>query len=94
MDDITIEEEKNNNSNSLELKELIQRNINLSQKTLDLTVYIKKYIFFQKVFAWIKFFVILVPIVLAIVYMFPIFRSISNQFQGFDDFLKQAYSIN
>jgi hypothetical protein len=80
-------------SNS-DLKKLIEKNINLNQEVLDLVVYIKKYIYFQKVISWVKILVIAVPIVLAILYLTPIFRDISVQFNGFDNFLRQIYSIN
>ena len=73
---------------------MIEKNINLNQEVLDLVVYIKKYIYFQKVISWVKILVIAVPIFLAILYLTPIFRDISVQFNGFDNFLRQIYSIN
>lgn len=80
-------------SDRLKLEQLIQKNINLSQRVLDLTIYIKKYIFFQKIFGWIKFVVIMIPIILGILYLLPFFQSMAGEFQNLSDLLKQLHSI-
>jgi hypothetical protein len=80
--------------NNSDLKKLIEKNIDLNQEILDSVVYIKKYIYLQKIISWVKIFVIVVPIILAALYLAPIFKDISVQFNGFDNFLKQVYSIN
>ncbi len=89
-----IEKGENSQINNSDLKKLIEKNISLNQEILDLVTYIKKYIYVQKVFSWIKIFVIAIPIIIAILYFIPVFQDISVQFNGFDNFLKQAYSIN
>lgn len=89
-----IKKGDNSQINNSDLKKLIEKNINLNQEVLDLVTYIKKYIYLQKVFSWIKIFVVVVPIIIAALYLVPIFKDISVQFNGFDNFLRQVYSIN
>ncbi len=73
------------NDNNPELLDLIKENLKISQEILDLTKYIKKYVFWQKIFSWLKFFLILVPLIFAIIYLPPFLENISYSFQEFVD---------
>ncbi len=94
LEEEIIKKENNSQINNDDLKKIIEKSIDLNQEILDSVMYIKKYIYFQKIFSWIKIFIIAIPIILAILYFIPIFRDISVEFNGFDNFLKQIYSIN
>ncbi len=85
------EEEKNTEENDelgeffekgIELNDLVRENIKVSQEILSLTKYIKKYIIWQKIFSWIKLFLIVVPIVLAFIYLPPVLKDFSESVQG------------
>ena len=59
-----------------ELKQMIETNIALSQEILGLAIYIKKYIVWQKIFAYLKLLIIIIPIILAVVYLPPFFKTL------------------
>jgi hypothetical protein len=81
---------ENNNENSEEytesykkedIEELIGQNLELSEEILRLTKYIKKYVFWQKIMGWLKFFLIAIPIALAIIYVPPFLEKAMNSLQ-------------
>lgn len=85
------EEEKNTENNEelgeffekgLELNDLVRENLKVSQEILSLTKYIKKYIVWQKIFSWIKLFLIVIPIILAFIYLPPFLKDFSASIQG------------
>jgi len=63
-----------------DLKQMLQANIALSQEILGVAIYIKKYIVWQKIFTYLKLLIILVPIILAVIYLPPFFRDIYQTF--------------
>jgi hypothetical protein len=66
----------------LELNNLIKENIKVSQEILELTKYIKKYVVWQKIFSLMKLFLIIIPIILAFIYLPPVLKSFSESIQG------------
>ena len=94
VEEEAFKEEKGSKINNSDLKKLIEKNIDLNQEILDSVIYIKKYIRLQKVFSFLKVAIIIIPIIIAALYLTPIFKDISVQFNGFSNFLKQMYSIN
>lgn len=60
--------------NNEDLRQLLETNIALSQDILKTAVYIKKYIIWQKVLFFLKLIIILVPIILAVIYLPPFFQ--------------------
>ncbi|MDD3711810.1 MAG: hypothetical protein PHP37_04385 [Patescibacteria group bacterium] len=68
-------------SNDLILFNLLKENLKVSREILDLSRYIKKYILWQKVIFWFKFVVILIPIILALIYLPPFLRGAFSSFQ-------------
>ncbi len=85
--------QKTDKVNQADLQGLLEKNIKLSEQILDLTLYIKKYIIWQKIFSWLKIIVILTPIIFGIIYLVPYFKDFSSQVQNFSDLMKQSYSI-
>ena len=67
-------ENKQNQQNKEEadLEKLLKQNLTISQEILDISRYIKKYVFWKKVIGLVKVFIILVPIILGIIYLPPI----------------------
>lgn len=51
------------------LKNLLERNLALSQEILGLAKYAKSYIRWLKIFSWLKVLIIVIPIVLGIIYL-------------------------
>jgi hypothetical protein len=74
------EENKTEDNNEV-LIELMRENLKTSREVLRLGVYIKKYIVFQKIFFWFKLVLILVPVILAIVYLPPFLKGAFSSFQ-------------
>lgn len=65
----------------LELHDLVEENLKVSQEILKLTKYIRKYIVWQKILSWIKLFLIIVPLILALTYLPPFLSGFSSSFQ-------------
>lgn len=74
---------------------LMQESLKTNQEVLKLSRYIKKYIVWQKIFFWFKFVLVLVPIILAIVYLPPFLRGAFGSFQSlsgsFNSIIENAY---
>lgn len=52
-----------------QMEKMVQENLKTSQETLERVKKINKYIFWQKVWGWTRFFIILIPIILAVIYL-------------------------
>lgn len=64
-----------------ELKDLIKQNIKLSEDIHEIAVYVKKYIFWQKIFSFLKIFLIVIPLVLSIIYLPPLLGQVLDQYK-------------
>ena len=62
-----------------EQTKLLRRNLELSEEILKKTEYIKSYVKWQKIFGFVNFFIIIVPIIIGIIYLPPIIRDYLNQ---------------
>ncbi len=67
------------------LEELLRENLGVSREILKLSKYIRKYVFWQKIFNWFKLILILAPIILAIIYLPPFLKSLSFGLQTIFD---------
>lgn len=76
------EEKKIKEDNDLVLFNLMNENLKTNQEILKLSKYIKKYIVWQKIFFWIKLVLVLIPIILAIVYLPPFLKGAFQSFQS------------
>jgi hypothetical protein len=52
-----------------EQNELLRRNLELSEKILEETSYIKKYIKWQQVWATVRLLILVIPIILGLLYL-------------------------
>ncbi|HNX10711.1 MAG TPA: hypothetical protein PKI61_01055 [bacterium] len=62
-------------------RDLLIRQIELSESILERTKYIKRYIIWQKVFGWIKFFLILIPLLIGLFYLPPLIKQLTGTYQ-------------
>ena len=67
-------------SDSATIKALVERNLVMSQEILDLSLYIKSYVRWQKIFGWLKFLVIAVPIILGFLYLPAMLKTILSSY--------------
>jgi len=64
-----------------QLKDLLDENINLTRDLEERVKKIHSYVKWQRSFTLIKIFIIIVPIVLGIIYLPPIFKDLINPYQ-------------
>jgi hypothetical protein len=53
------------------LEKLLKQNLIISQEILDISKYIKRYVFWKRIIGFVQVFLILVPIILGIIYLPP-----------------------
>lgn len=66
-----------------ELKSLLERNLSISQEILDISMYIRGYIFWRKVMGFIQLVLIIVPIVLAVFYLPPFLEDLLDKLPSY-----------
>ena len=72
-------ENKNTDNLTEEQTELLRRNLAVSEDILKKTEYIRKYIRWQKIWGIINILIILIPLIIGVVYLPPLFRDYLNQ---------------
>ena len=65
-----------------ELKELLEKNIKLSEEILTLTTKTRKYILWQQVYNVIKILIFVVPVVIGLIYLPALLRDLLSQYGG------------
>ncbi len=65
-----------------DVKDLLKKNLELTEKIYQLTKKTNKYIFWQKIFGILKLLIIVVPIVLGILYLPPLMKDLWSQYQN------------
>lgn len=68
--------------NEQEIKQLLEKNLELTQEIYEMTRKVSRYIAFQKVMSMIYFLLIVVPIVLSIIYLPPLLKSMFDQYSS------------
>lgn len=64
-----------------ELKDLIKQNIKLSEEIHDIAVYVKKYIFWQRIFGFLKIFIFVIPLIIGLIYLPPLLGQVLEQYK-------------
>ena len=65
-----MEEQNNNSKNEIkEIRELVEKNIKLSEEVLELSKKINGFVIWQRIFGVIKILIIIVPIILGVIYL-------------------------
>jgi hypothetical protein len=78
-----------------DLKKLLEKNLAVAEETLLVVKGIRKYIFWQRIWGWVKFFIFIVlPIVLTIIYLPPLIDSFMKQYQDLMGGAGNASTIN
>jgi len=89
--------EKNDNptvSRSLEnIREIAEKNLAVSEETLEKTKYIKSYVVLAQVMSVIKIILVVVPIVLGILYLPSLLKSITPIFGQVLDVYKELLGV-
>ena len=65
-----------------EIKKLLQKNLELNQRIYEMVKSIKSYIFWQRIFGVLKILIIVIPIIVGIIYLPPLFKQVINQYQS------------
>lgn len=76
LKDLILSEENKSLAGKDNLESLLEKNLELSEEILALSKYIKKYVYWKKIMTWLKLFLILVPILLAFLYIPPFLKNI------------------
>jgi len=61
-----------------ELKQLLKRNLQVTQEIHEIALKTKRYIFWGQILGWLKFVIIVVPLIIAIAYAIPFFRHLAE----------------
>ena len=64
-----------------EIKKLLEKNLELNQEIFKMVKSIKNYVITQRIWFAIKILIILVPIILGIIYLPPLFKNVVGRYQ-------------
>lgn len=64
-------QQKEQEKTEANLEKLLKQNLAISQEILDISRYIKRYVFWRRIIGFAQVLIILVPIVLGIIYLPP-----------------------
>lgn len=73
-----------------ELKELVEKNIKLSEEVLEISKKINGFVFWQRIFGVLKIVIIFIPLILGAIFLPPLLKDVFNSYKellGFDDAL-------
>ncbi len=59
------------------IEELLEENLKLNREIYDTCVKVKKYMFASQIYSIVKIFFIVIPIVVAIIFLLPLFSQVS-----------------
>jgi len=76
-----VELDKEIKEEPLELRDLLEKNLKLTNEIHDIAVYVKKYIFWQKIFGFLKIFIFVIPLVIGIIYLPPLLNQVLDQYK-------------
>ncbi len=64
-----------------EIKKLLEKNLELTEEIYKMTKSIKSFVIHQRIFGILKLLIIIVPIVLAAIYLPPLLEGVIGQYQ-------------
>ena len=64
-----------------QVKELLEKNLELSEKIYKNSKYIKKFVITSQILGFLKLLLIVVPIVLGVIYLPPLLKNVYSQYQ-------------
>ena len=65
-----------------EIKKLLEKNLTLTEEIHKMVKSIKRYMFWQNIWSFLKILVIVVPIVIGIIYLPPLLKGVFQQYQS------------
>jgi hypothetical protein len=71
-----------------EIKELLEKNLEMNKEIREMVKSIKTYIIWQRVWFVLKLVIIIIPITLGFIYLPPILSDIFEQYKGVLDFFQ------
>ena len=88
-------EEKKEQQPESNIKELLEQNLAVSKEILEKVHYIKRYVFWRKVFSWTMVLVfIVIPIILAVIYLPPLIKQLTGSYQGMMSQIQSVQGLN
>jgi len=64
-----------------EIKNLLEKNFELTKEIHEMTKKMSRYLFWQQIFSVLKLLIIIVPIVVGIIYLPPLLKNLMSQYQ-------------
>ena len=64
-----------------QIKKLLEKNLELNAEIYEMVKSIKSYVFWARIFGILKILIILVPIIIAFIYLPPLFKDLFVQYQ-------------
>lgn len=64
-----------------EIKEMLEKNLKMTEEIYAMTKKIKSYLNFQKIMSLFYFLIIVIPIILSIIYLPPLLKGVFSQYQ-------------
>lgn len=84
LSEILLEEVETDKND--DLKDLLKENLAMTREIRAMVRHINVYVAWQRIFAWIKLFIIVIPIVIGVIYLPPIvadaYQSLMNIISG------------
>ncbi len=75
--------EKQTSDHDKDIKELLKKNLELNSEIFEMVQYVKKYIFWRKIWSFLKILIIVVPLVLAFIYLPPFLKGVYDNYKVF-----------
>jgi hypothetical protein len=64
-----------------DLKKILDENLKVSKEILEMTKYIKNYIFWSKIWGTIKLIVIILPLIIGYIFLIPMLKDTFGKYQ-------------
>jgi len=77
-----------------DLKKLLEKNLEISEKIYKNTKYLKRHVFYSQIFSFIKIFIIIAPLVWGYFYLQPILAQMIAQYQSIMNLGNSASQLN
>jgi hypothetical protein len=80
LDEINNQEIVENNSHMKRIEQLLKENLEMNQEMRSMIRHINTYVAWQRIFGWLKLLLILIPLVIGVIYLPPLFQNFYQQF--------------
>jgi len=71
----------NQTNESEQIKELLEKNLKLTEEIYAMTKKMKSHMTFQRIVSWFYLFIIIAPIILGLIYLPPLLSGLFNQYK-------------